>query len=346
MSSDASPPGLRLEADPPWLKVIGTTLRLWVRRRVLRVPDRGKIRGARLAALCGAVVIVVAAATGAAVVLSGVMSGPAASSARHVTAPAVTPAQLAAETEAKANGQAAAAWVDAQVNAQTVVGCDLVMCAQLQAAGFRTDVQLAGPAALSQQAVTQDVGVPGAVMLAVITPAVRGEYGMQAIEASAPAVLASFGTGHVSVQVRELVPGDPAAYAGAARAALAARRKAGLSLARSYRVQVQGAARLELVSGQVDPRLTGLLRLIADRYPVHVARFGDSGPLAGHLAPLRMVEIGGFTVRHGHRQVSDLSALLKLLRDHSASYQAQVTMTASGNGTQLLKIEVPAPTPS
>ena len=71
MSSDASPPsGIRLEAEPPWAKVIATTLRLWLRRRVLRVPDHRKVSRLRLA-VAGVVVVIVAAAAGTALVALG-----------------------------------------------------------------------------------------------------------------------------------------------------------------------------------------------------------------------------------------------------------------------------------
>ncbi len=71
MSSDASRPSeIRLPAEPPWRKVIATTLRLWLRRRVLRVPDHRKVSGLRLAA-AGAAAVLVAAAAGTAVVTLG-----------------------------------------------------------------------------------------------------------------------------------------------------------------------------------------------------------------------------------------------------------------------------------
>jgi hypothetical protein len=340
VSSDASPPsGIRLEAEPPWLKVIGTTLRLWLRRRVLRVPDQGKVSGTRLAAFSAAAVLLVAAAGGTAAALAG---------ARHAghpgrqasTLPRLTPVQI----EAKANVQAAAAWIAAQVSTQTVVGCDLATCAQLEAAGFTSDVELTGAAALEQETTSQAAGGPGAMTLVVVTPAVRAQYGAL-VGASAPAVLASFGSGAVSVQVRELTPGGQAAYQRAARRVLAARRKAGQALAGNGRVHVHGAARLALTSGLVDPRLVALLQRVAARYPVHVARFGDSGPLASPSVPLRMAEIGGFVVSSGHKQVSDLNAILKLLRSPAAPYQAQLTVTQLAGGALMLKIAVLAPAP-
>ena len=162
MSSDASPPsGVRLEADPPWPKVIATTLRLWLRRRVLRVPDQGEVSGLRLAVACLAVVIVAAAAGTALVALGGSRSVAAKPTASHpVRQPTQPPSP--AEVQAGVNAQSAAAWIAANVSRRTVVGCDPMTCADLAAAGFRTNAQVAGQAVLTQQDVNQAAGLPAA----------------------------------------------------------------------------------------------------------------------------------------------------------------------------------------
>ncbi len=354
MSSDASPPsGIRLEADPPWSKVLATTLRLWLRRRVLRVPDHRRVSRGRLAAAWLAILLVGAVAGGAVVVLGGPHSVAArhrgARPARHVITP---PPPSPVQAEATVNAQDAAAWVAAQVGAQTPVGCDVATCADLAAAGFRTDATLSSqPAlsqpALSQQAIDQSAGLPGSMTLLVVTPALRATYGGQ-VAATAPVVVASFGSGQAAVQVREFVPGGVAAYQHAAGSALVARRTAGHRLILNRQVFVHGAARQALTSGRVDPRLIALLRAIAVRYPVHIARFGDSGPQAGHAAPLRMAEIGGFggersTVRASHR--GELTAIRKLLGGERGQYRAKLIVTRLAGGATMLKIEVLAPAP-
>ena len=43
----AAAPERQLPSNPSWLKVISTTLRLWLRRRVLHVPDAGRVGSAR-----------------------------------------------------------------------------------------------------------------------------------------------------------------------------------------------------------------------------------------------------------------------------------------------------------
>ena len=106
---------------------------------------------------------------------------------------------------------------------------------------------------------------------------------------------------------------------------------------------VHGAARLALTSGKVDARLIAELRAIARRYPVRVARFGAAGPLAGRSAPLRMAEIGGFTVRQGAPNGSNLTAILKLLRGRPGLDRPVLTITKLPSGATMLKIEVLAP---
>jgi len=346
MSSDASPPsGIRLEVEPSWTKVIATTLRLWLRRRVLRVPDHRRVSGLRMA-VAGLAVAVVAAVVAGGVVALGARAAPVRHLSRH---PAIQPARhpvrqttqppSPAEVQASGNMQSAAAWIADNVSTRTVVGCDPVTCADLAAEGFRTDARVTGQDVLSQQVADQPAGLPGGMTLIVATPFVRANYGAQ-VAASAPVMLASFGSGQISVQVREVVPGGTAAYEREARNALDARRKAGRSLAQGRRVFVHGAARLALVSGRVDPRLIAELRTIARRYPVYLARFGG-GSLAGLSVPLRIAEIGGFTTRHG----TDLTAIMKLLRSQPAPDRPRLTITKQRSGARMLKIEVLAPTP-
>jgi hypothetical protein len=340
VSSDASPQGgSPLDAHPPWFKVIGTTLGLWLRRQVPQISSRYPVSGTRVAAAFLAIVVV-GAAGGVTVALSSARHPTAGRQAHHETRLPLTSVQA----EARANVRDAVAWLAAQMTTQTVVGCDPATCAQLPAAGFTSYVRLTGQAALARAAANQALGVPGTIALVVATPAVRARYGAQ-VAAIAPAVLASFGAGQVAVQVRELTLGGSAAYPRVARRALAARRKAGLSLARQRHVHIHGPARLALTSGLVDQRLTWLLGRLAVRYPVNVARFGDSGPLAGRSAPLRMAEIGGFVARHGSKNVGDLTAILKLLRRQPQYYLEQLTVIRLLGGTVLLKIELFGPTP-
>ncbi len=359
MSSDTSPPSrYRLDnpgrtagapggavprrqvtAAPSWITVIGTTLRLWVRRRVLHVPDTGRIGRARRAGVTAfIVVVVVAAGVAAGVALTGALGSPRARD-QTVTAPKLTPAQkqarAAAAAQAAANGTAAASWIADQVSQQAVIGCDPATCAAILAAGYASGGQV-----VLQPGVT----LPTAGALVVATPAVRAQYRTQ-LAAAAPAVIAAFGTGPEAVQVRVVVSGGQTAYSQAASSEVAARRTAGLRLMANGRVHVRAAAREDLADGLVDPRLIAVLRTVAAHYRVFINHFADAGPLADSSVPYRLALIVGLTSTHAPRQESELAAVLKLLQQQPSGYRAALTVIPVSGGENDLKIQFPAPSP-
>jgi hypothetical protein len=117
--------------EPSLARVIATTLRLWLRRRVLRVADGNRIGPLRWTAVAALVLIVCGAAGGGAAVAFKTTPPP--PRPRHHHVPRITPLQA----ETAANEQAAAAWIVAQVAPGTNVACDPAMCTALQSAGFR-----------------------------------------------------------------------------------------------------------------------------------------------------------------------------------------------------------------
>ncbi len=335
MAGDAAP-RRQAPADPSWIKVIGTTLRLWVRRRVLRVPDTGRIGAGRRAAVA-AVVVVVAAAAAVGVGLIGSSAPP--GRQHHATTRKLTPAQrraqAAAAAQTAANGKAAASWVAAQVSAQAVIGCDPATCAAILAAGYPSGGQVI---------LQPGASLPAAGALVVVTPAIRAQYG-SLLSSAAPAVVAAFGSGPQAVQVRLVMPGGQAAYSAAASSALAARQAAGRKLIATGRVHVLPGARAALIAGLVDPRLLTVLHRLAAHYPLDIERFADSGPLADSSMPFRLVEIIRLTSRHGPDQLSELAGVEKLLRDQPPGYRAAVDSFRLPGGRYGLKIEFPAPSP-
>jgi hypothetical protein len=357
VSSDTSPPsGYRLENPartagaaggatatrqipaapaPSWRSVIGTTLRLWVRRRVLRVPDTGRIGRGR-AAGAAAVVVVVVAAVAVAVVLA-LTGAPASTAARKhaVTAPKLTPAQQAAQAQAAANGTAAATWVAAQVGQQVVIGCDPATCAAILTAGYASGGQVV---------LQPGVSLPAAGALIVATPAVRAQYGA-ALDNAAPGVIAAFGTGAQAVQVRLVSTGGQAAYSQAASSAIAARAKAGRALLANRKVHVHLIARKDLTAGLVDPRLLTVLHRLAAHDALDINWFGDAGPLADGSVPFRLAEIINLSGKHATHQTSQLAAVEKLLQHQPSGYRAALTAVRLPGGKYGLKIEFPAPSP-
>jgi hypothetical protein len=339
VSSDTTrqaPPTRQAPAAPSWRKVIGTTLRLWVRRRVLHIPDSDRIGTGRLAAVAAVVtVVVVAAAVAVTVGLTGSSAAP--GRGHHATAPrrTPTPAQRLAKTEAAAqaaaNGKAAATWVAAQVSAKAVLGCDPITCAVIVVAGYQGGGQIT---------LQPGVSLPAAGSLIVATSSVRALYGAQ-LNAAAPVVVAAFGTGPQSVQVRLVTPGGQAAYSASA----SARRAAGRKLIAAARVHVHAGARADLTAGLVDSRLLTVLRRVAAHYPLDIYRFADTGPGADSSMPFRLAEIIGLTGRHKPHQLSELAAVERLLRAEPPGYRAALVSFRMRGGRYGLKIEFLAPSP-
>jgi len=173
-------------------------------------------------------------------------------------------------------------WVAHQVSRDAVVGCDPGMCRLLQAQGFPASGLLVlrpGGAGLR----LCDVMVATQAVRHLLSGRLRREY--------APAVLAGFGSGAARVDIRAVAPGGAAAYRAALAADWAARRRAGAQLVTSPRIHATGAARQELLTGQVDSRLLITLAALSVSYPVDVAAFGDSAPGAPAGEPLRAMVI-------------------------------------------------------
>jgi hypothetical protein len=349
-SGDA--PGRPQAADPSWARVISTTLRLWLRRKVLRVPDSGRVGAARRTAVLAAVVVVAAAVAVTAVALSLPSSAPVASRPaarvpvkRH---PAVSPVVAAQQRAAAANLQAAAAWITAQVSQQATIECDPAAAGQLMTDGFpaaqadllepgETLPALAGPA-----------GGPAATLF-LQTPALGTQYRAELTD-TAPVILASFGAGPSVVRVRLVLPGGAAAAAQDATQALSARQTAGRALVKSRRARLRSAPQRDLQAGAVDPRLITVLHRMAAAAKIYVLNFSnpaspaDPAAAGDPAAPLRVAEVGGLLSQRDGHQVSEVKAMLKLLRKQQAPYLAGLRVRYQA-GKPVLTITFPAPSP-
>jgi hypothetical protein len=278
--------------------------------------------------LAAALVAASATAVDLAVTRSGTADTAAHGPAPALAAKADPPSDSAALAAATASRQQAAAWIAAQAGRSIIVSCDPLMCAALQQRGF--------PAAnLSPLgAGTTD---PLGSGLVVSTAAVRAELGSRLASVYAPVVLASFGTGAAEVQVRAIAVGGAAAYMAAENADLHAREAAGQQLVHNSNLYGPPAARAQLASGRVDSRLLITLAALTHRYAVHVRGFGDSGPGAAAMAPLRSMTI---TVP-GSAYLSQVRAFLRAQR---APLLALTTVSRAGKVT-VLTIEFTAPSP-
>jgi hypothetical protein len=313
-------------AQPSLARVAGTTLHLWLRRRVLRVPDGSRVSSARWAGLAVAVLVVAGAAAGLAVGLTG--SRAAAVDRHHVAGPKPDPAR----TQLIATEQAAAAWIGTQVETGTPVTCDSAMCGYLAAAGL--------PAA-QLTALAPGASLPAAPGLVVATATVRSQAGAQ-LTGRAPEVIGVFGTGPGAIQVRALTAGTPSAFLATARQDVAASAGTGRQLVRRG-LHVAGVAERELLAGRVDARLLVVLSRLLAAHPVYVAGFGDGGPGASWPAPLRSVTIDRLISGHGKQRVSDLTAVLKLLGGQPAPYRGKVTQVQLSGGRTAVLVQFPAP---
>ena len=120
------------------------------------------------------------------------------------------------------------------------------MCRALQAQGFpASDLLVLRPGAAGLRLCE----------LIVATQTVRHLMGGRLQQANAPVVVAGFGSGAARIEVRAVAPGGAAAYRAALAADWATRRKAAAQLVTSPRIHAAGAARQELLTGQVDSRL-------------------------------------------------------------------------------------------
>jgi hypothetical protein len=321
-----------ITAAPSWTKVIGTTLRLFVRRRILRVPDSAKIGRVRLGALTAFAAVIVAAV--AAVVVSTVVPTSHGAALPRSSRPALTPAQKAAQAAAArataANTAAAANWIAAEVSAQAVVGCDPATCAAILQAGYGGGGQVVLSPGVRLPA-------PGAVVVA--TQALRAQYGAQ-LAGAAPAVIAGFGSGTQAVEVRVVVAGGQAAYGQAASTAIAARRNVAAKLIGNSKVHVYPAPRQALTAGLVDPRLLTVLQRLAAHNSVLIYSFADRGPGADVSAPYRQVEIIGMLSR---RAVGAVARQLTALPDN---LRPALTVVRGPGGNFGLTLRFKAPSPN
>jgi hypothetical protein len=315
------------QQPPSWPKVIATTLRLWLQRRVLRVadgPDAGRL--ARHRALLVGLPALVAAVTAGLVVV--VVQKPWAGNPGSRSRP--DDRALAA---AATNRDHAAAWIAADVGRGVIVACDPLMCAALQHDGFP-------PGDLDPLAV--GAADPLGSGIVVSTLPVRNDLGQRLASVYAPVVLASFGSGQSSVVVRVTAPDGGAAYLAAAHSDLLARQQDGAQLLNNTNVHMRAAAQAELAAGLVDSRLLITLAALSHSVPVYIRQFGGAGPGATAGVPLRSMTISGALPLP--QDASYLGVVLAFLRAQRAPFAASTTVSGTGAGA-VLQIEFTAPSP-
>jgi hypothetical protein len=311
-------------AEPSLVRVAATTVRLWWRRRVLRLSDGVRLGALRWSVLAAAAVVL-AAVVAVPIAVSG--SHPAAAPPKHPKPAAPTAAQL----RTVANEQAASSWVQEQVDPGAQLGCDPSMCGYLAAAGVPT---------ASEVVFTRGAGVPGAAAFVLSTPVLRSQSG-DSLATSAPAVVASFGSGRERVDVLMAASGPAAAFQQGAQQAQNASARLGQSLARNRRLKEGPNTRHELTAGLVDQRLLVVLQKLLAVRSVSLAGFGDPDPGASWSAPLRSMTIDGLVRHVGKRRVSYVGADLRLVQGLQPPYTASAQQITRARGGASLVIQVP-----
>jgi hypothetical protein len=324
-------------AEPSWPQVIGTTLRLWLHRRVLRDagPDGAARTGKRRrAGIFGLVIIVFAAgALTIALAQSGSTSGTAGRTSRSGHPVTLGPAGL---TVAAANREQAAAWVAGQVSHSVVVSCDPVMCAALLAHHFPAGDLLALTASANDTMGSDIV---------VSTTDLRNQFGSRLPDVYAPVVIASFGSGSARVDIRIEAPDGSRDYLAAQRADLAARQASGQQLLGNQDLHVSGASRQAIAAGRVDPRLLiTLVGLMGQKDRIYIEGFGDGGPGAAPGVPLRTMRIAALVSGHGVDPRAYSRSLLKFLGEQVAPFRASFAEVTLSGQTDI-QIQFAAPTP-
>jgi hypothetical protein len=303
--------------------VLGTTIRLWLRRSA-----QG---GRRTLALV--TVLVVAAGLLAAFLVSGksAPSGPAGQGTQ--TGSGGSAVNAATETR-----NTAARWIAGQVNRAADVACDPAMCAVLQVDGF--------PAAnlVTVRPASSD---PLGADLVVATPVLRSQFGARLASVYAPQAIATFGTGAGRIDIRVMLPSGASGSAARLAQKQQAAKRSGAQLLANQQIQVSGQARTALTDGQVDTRLMAILAVLSHRSTIDILDFGDANPGASAAVPLRSADLAAADPTRGSTSHAYRNALLTFLRAQTqAEYRVtSVTVLTTRAGVRVIRIEFAAPSP-
>ena len=275
-------------------------------------------------------ILLVAGAGGLAFTL--VPRGP--SSGQPAGGHAGTSQELAAEAAARTR---AVTWILQQVSRAAVVSCDSQVCADLARRGFPPGNLLPlGPG--SNDPVGSD--------LVVATAAIRAQYGVQLASVYAPVIIATFGSGNARIDIRWVFPGGTVKYRAVQRGELRARKAADAQLLANSEVTLSAAARAQLISGEIDPRLPLLIAAMAVSHPVRIVDFVDQSPGGGPASLLRSVDLatadGAAHLRRG-AYVGWMRGFIGVQRaEYRPAWCQQVTLRT---GQAVLRIGYGAPSP-
>jgi hypothetical protein len=231
----------------------------------------------------------------------------------------------------------AAAWVAHQVTRTDTVSCDPLMCLGLEAQGIAaSDLRELKPGRTA---------LPKSALI-IATATVRRQLGAQ-LSTTAPALIASFGTGAAKVEVRQIAHRSDAAWKTLVRSDVHQRKESGAELLTSQRIKVAGAARRDLTAGLVDSRLLVTIAGFAALDPVRILAFGSPGPgVSAQISPFRSVDLGPATGHSRQSRIAFAKALASFLRVQRGPFAVAGTQTVRlPDGKKAVRIEFAAPSP-
>jgi Protein kinase domain len=185
--------------------------------------------------------------------------------------------QLAAEAAART---AAINWILQQVSQSAFVSCDPAICTELANRGFPNTATLG---TMSTDPLTST--------LVVATYAIRAQFAGRLASVYAPVTIASFGSGTARIDILWVFPGGTAKYRSVQQADQRARKEADAQLLANGQIRVSPAARAQLLSGDIDPRLAELLAIMAHYHAVSIVDFVNQSPGGGPASLLRSVDM-------------------------------------------------------
>ena len=180
----------------------------------------------------------------------------------------------------------------------------------------------------------------------VATGDVRSEFGRRLTSVYAPAVIASFGSGSLRIDIRPTARQGAAGYLSELSADALTRKSSGSELVRSQLIRTSAAARAQLIEGKVDWRLLYTIANLATMHQVSILAFGDSGPGASPAMPLRAADLAETAGGAGAADRAYVRSMVKALHAQGWPYvPAHIQTVRLAGGRVALRIEFAAPSP-
>jgi hypothetical protein len=231
----------------------------------------------------------------------------------------------------------AASWVASQVSTSAVVSCDPAMCQVLKAQGIPP-----GRLLILRSGRTD----PLRSKVIVATGKVRSEFGRRLTSVYAPAVIASFGSGNLRVDIRVTARHGAARYLANLSSDMLTRKSSGSELVRTQLIRTSAVSRAQLIEGRVDWRLLYTIANLAAVHQVFILAFSDSGPDASPGMPLRAVELAETANGAGAADPAYVQSMVKALHGQGWPYvPAHIQTVRVAGGRAALRVEFAAPSP-